>query len=436
MNEIKTLTEALHVYSDFIKEVAAFLPIVWALFIFSEWRLLRNYYRQFMVEQWFKPTYRIAVDPRYIVSFILTFFVWSVSCALALASFYSWWTLLSSLVVLLFLLFVYWGGGQLRSILGDILFCFYGGMLSSKELGEGKHVNTDLPLVFLEIPGYSTYGEYIFRKHFRGFLKKYNKIKSMDKLGDIELEWMNNDCKQTIGTLDYGSYFTLAYSDHDSTNKKMFKMSTAIKSFLLVWSLRLVLVCILKADTMAWLILSFILLCPIWHNYIFLSNTRGFKEVLEGHSMYCPCFQKLRIIEDDGKRYVIVSPNSYDSNQHCVLVRAEVFERMGVMNCAVLCSNDCKVVSSPYCGKSYSVNVHFIKFERYNTRYSDYNELVMMPSLNTWIDIWWSDVFLHGKWEKCLKIFEKSEPNGHWRGSYYADKVLIQSFSQKRMEKK
>ena len=76
IDHMNKIWECLQKSADFVKIWTAILPVVWVLFISTEWWLLRKHYIYFHIHQDFRPNYKIAFDPRYLLSLLIAFLLW------------------------------------------------------------------------------------------------------------------------------------------------------------------------------------------------------------------------------------------------------------------------------------------------------------------------------------------------------------------------
>ena len=414
MKEVmKSFVENMEVYTDCFKVIATLLPIVWALFIYSEWKLLREYYRQFGVEQWFRPSYRIAVDPRYLVSFINTLLVWIIAQILAFLLLYRWWTGVSVGGAIVSMLVVYWAEKQHVGILEKRLFRYYKGMLSHKDITEYK-VRGKFPATLTTPHIILSRGERVYRRLFSGFLRKDIWVESLDSLTEMERKWITGEYREYEDPLlNYGIDFASVCGGYTRTRKKVLRTVTVIQTFIITLALFLMSTYILGDDAYAWRLLSFLILCPLWHKYIFLRDTNGLREVLEYGRCYPVGFQWLRLIYEDGKNYALVSPNSFDANQSCIAVRTEIFKRRESLACAYLFPYECKALPSPFNGQTQSVYVSFIELGHPKYLPEPLPSKPFLVSSWDWYDVEKSFYFKNGDWAQCKDLFEQYNKEYH-----------------------
>ena len=65
-------------YGNALNKCAGYLPLIWVTFVFTEWWLLRKHYLYFRIEHSFRPNYKIAFNPRYLISLMVTIGLWFV----------------------------------------------------------------------------------------------------------------------------------------------------------------------------------------------------------------------------------------------------------------------------------------------------------------------------------------------------------------------
>ena len=78
MLSITGIVDALQNYIELFKSIVVLVPVAWVIFVFTEWLLMRQHYSICGIERFFRPNYKIALNPRYIVSLFVATIAWGI----------------------------------------------------------------------------------------------------------------------------------------------------------------------------------------------------------------------------------------------------------------------------------------------------------------------------------------------------------------------
>ena len=397
LEEFKDIITMFLNHSEMIKSLAVFLPIVWALFVFTEWIMLQRYYSANHILGFFRPSYKIATDSRYLLSFGVVLIVWILMQFIMhnMIVMYVWAGVLGVLTISVSIIRIF-----ITEELEERLdfFYFFGMVLASlseqDQEDERESVGKD-----------NEQSNSLWRHITMFFLQKHHASSSSTKIKELEDEVIDGHPDSYKDELN--SILEL--------ERRLEKTCEFIIALLISWLLVILPKLVDNASLRSVLtIVTFLALCPVWHRFLFYYYGLRFRgsEILK--TSLCPEvsteYPQVCLVDHDGLTYAIMNRQNCDGNIVTVAIRAVVMDWMECKRTAYLFPQDSIALPSPFCGQMYTVNVHFTgiadesRFKKSEEKGSLERELIPMISRNS--DKWFR-VFQKGMWVPIDK-FEAS----------------------------